>query len=102
MSHCVECQGVFPARLQVLANPSVDLLESPSITLEQLRSLGVRPYDGKVTHSNASTVPPPLCRLSIAHEKLLVYGWLLRMLRGSQLGISNFQRSRWPVGGLQG
>ena len=34
--------------LQVLANPSVDLLESPQITLEQLRGLGVRPYDGKV------------------------------------------------------
>lgn len=34
--------------LQVLANPSVDLLEGPSVTKEQLKSLGVRPYGPKV------------------------------------------------------
>ncbi|KAK9795608.1 hypothetical protein WJX73_009393 [Symbiochloris irregularis] len=33
---------------EVLANPSVDLLESKQISLEQLRGLGVRPYDCKV------------------------------------------------------
>lgn len=38
----------------MLANPSVDLLESRSITLEQLRGLGVRPYDCKVRRGSLS------------------------------------------------
>ena len=40
----------------MLANPSVDLLEGPSVTKEQLKGLGVRPYGPKVSLTSAASL----------------------------------------------
>ena len=48
--------------VQVLANPSVDLLESPAVTKEQLKSLGVRPYGPKVGQCHACWPHAACCR----------------------------------------
>ena len=42
--------------LQVLANPSADIQESPAVTKADLKQRGIRPYDEKVRRSTPQTL----------------------------------------------